>query len=99
MRLPFIPYDREMTFHQTERRLPHRDQPGRTDFVTWRLADSVPLDLINQWRSERDLFLAAHPKPWSDEMHRQYDREFERRLERSADEGHGACHLQVDELR
>lgn len=61
MKLPFVPYKKDAAFDQTRRRLPHREQAGRTYFITWRLADSVPGELIDQWRAERDLFLKHHP--------------------------------------
>ena len=99
MKLPFIPYDPEATFQQTQRRLPHREQPGCTYFVTWRLADSVPLPLLTQWKAERAAFLQAHPKPWDAQLHQAYRRQFEHRLERWSDAGHGACHLRRPDLR
>jgi len=99
MKLPFLPYDHEAAFQQTQRRLPHRDQPGRTYFVTWRLADSVPLDLLKRWKQERDVFRQTHPKPWDEATYRNYAERFERRLERWSDEGHGACHFRRSDLR
>jgi|GEM_PF-426132 len=99
MRLPFIPYDRDAVFEQTQRRLPHREQPGCTYFVTWRLADSVPLDVLKQWKAEREVFLHHHPKPWDEATYREYAERFEKRLERWSDEGHGECHFRRIELR
>lgn len=99
MKLPFIPFDRDAGFEQTQRRLPHREQPGCTYFVTWRLADSVPLDVLKQWKAEREVFLQCHPKPWDTITQKAYGEQFERRLERWADQGHGACHLRVPEVR
>lgn len=99
MKLPFVPYNPQAAFSQTRRRLPHREQPGCTYFVTWRLADSVPADLIQQWKTERSVFHHTHPKPWSEETWREYSRNFERRLERWSDEGHGACHFRHENLR
>lgn len=34
------------------RRLPHFDGPQRTQFVTFRLADSMPSDVLERWRGE-----------------------------------------------
>lgn len=47
----------------TRNRLPHRQQTGITYFITFRLADSVPNDLIEQWRSDRAKWLKSHPEP------------------------------------
>lgn len=99
MKLPFKPYEPEVEFTQTRRRLPHREQPGCTYFVTWRLGDSVPLEVLRQWKAEREVFLHTHPKPWDADTQRTYDQQFERRLERWADEGHGACWLARQECR
>nr|WP_262903337.1 transposase [Hymenobacter psoromatis] len=38
-----------------ERRLPHRLPPGETIFLTFRLAGSLPQQVINQWREEDEL--------------------------------------------
>lgn len=99
MKLPFIPYLKEAGFHQTQRRLPHREQAGCTYFVRWRLGDSVPLPQLTEWKAERAAFLQQHPKPWDDALYQEYGRQFERRLERWSDAGYGACHLRQPELR
>jgi hypothetical protein len=41
---PFTPFDRRQSLKQTWRRLPHWDQPDATYFVTFRLADSLPVE-------------------------------------------------------
>jgi len=45
--------------------LPHWRQDGAMYFVTWRTADSMPRERVNQWNKERDAWLKAHPEPWS----------------------------------
>lgn len=62
--------------------LPHLDIAGRPQFVTWRLADSVPESLIDQWREEVALLKEAGEK----------DRVLSR-IEKYCDLGFGACHL------
>ena len=32
--------------------LPHVDKEGFTQFITFRLADSMPQDVLNRWRSD-----------------------------------------------
>jgi type I restriction enzyme R subunit len=39
--------------------LPHWRQAGCTYFVTFRLADSIPLPVLKQWEYERNVWLAA----------------------------------------
>jgi REP-associated tyrosine transposase len=77
----------------TENRLPHWQQEGAVYFVTFRLADSVPSSLLNQWRDEREGWLRVHLEPWSFEIEREYHQRFSGAIERWLDEGHGACLL------
>jgi putative transposase len=86
----FNPY---ADIHQTKNRLPHWQQKGAVYFVTFRLADSVPLRLLNQWESERENWLRVHPEPWSSELEREYHQHFSGTIERWLDAGHGACLL------
>ena len=58
--------------------LPHRDEPGLTQFVTFRLADSFPESLRSEWE---------HLSRIED------DRERRAKLEAYLDKGRGACHL------
>ena len=58
--------------------IPHRDEPGLTQFVTFRLADSVPAELRDEWESLLGI---------------EDTRERRVQLEAWLDRGHGACHL------
>lgn len=58
--------------------LPHRDEPSLTQFVTFRLADSFPEELREQWEELLQI---------------EDDRERRTQLEAWLDLGHGACHL------
>ena len=58
--------------------LPHRDEPGLTQFVTFRLADSFPESLRSEWEA----ILAVED-----------DRERRLQLENYLDKGRGECHL------
>jgi hypothetical protein len=63
--------------------VPHRDEPGLTQFVTFRLADSVPADLREAW--ERLLAMED-------------DRERRIQIEAWLDLGHGPCHLKDERV-
>jgi REP element-mobilizing transposase RayT len=73
--------------------LPHWEQPGASYFVTFRLADAVPVELREQWKEERAIWLRLHPQPWSAEAEREYHRRFSQPFDQWLDAGHGACVL------
>ncbi len=73
--------------------LPHWEQPGATYFVTFRLADAVPVELRERWMEERTAWMMHHPKPWSVEVEREYHRRFSQQFDQWLDAGHGACGL------
>ncbi len=80
-----------------QNRLPHWQQPGRTYFATFHLADAVPRDLLDRWRDERKAWLAHHPEPWSAQVEAEYNARFSGAMERWLDAGHGACMLRAPE--
>ena len=41
------------------RRLPHWSQPGAVCFATWRTWDSIPRDVLERWRQEREAWLTT----------------------------------------
>jgi REP element-mobilizing transposase RayT len=86
----FNPY---ADIRQTENRLPHWQQEGAVYFITFRLADAVPLRLRNQWEGERETWLKLHPEPWSKEIEQEYHERFSGAIERWLDAGYGACLL------
>ena len=67
--------------------LPHLDQPEIIQCITFRLADSVPADVIAAWKSELALTgeeVASDPRCVP----------LREKIERYAGQGHGACWLQ-----
>jgi putative transposase len=79
--------------YKTRNRLPHWQQENAAYFLTFRLADSLPADLLKEWRDERNLWLATHPKPWSPETEMEYHKRFSSAIDRHLDQGHGSCLL------
>jgi REP element-mobilizing transposase RayT len=63
--------------------LPHRDEPGLTQFVTFRLADSFPESLRGEWE---------HLWKIEDDQQRRAE------LEAYLDRGRGECHLSKPEI-
>ncbi len=98
--MPFKPYDRDVETSRHRRRLPHWFQEGRTYFVTFRLADSLPRDKREHLLEERHAWLAAHgltsPDP-VDNLSRKdqlaYRIWFSERTDKLLDAGYGSCIL------
>jgi type I restriction enzyme R subunit len=65
----------------------------KPQFVTFRLADSLPVSKLNQWISERNHWMKEHPEPWSDDEWEEYSRLFPVRMEEWIDAGSGECLL------
>jgi type I restriction enzyme R subunit len=88
---PFLNLSGEIERH--ERNLPHWDQSGVWQFVTWRLADSLPQSKLNEWKSERQTWRARHPEPWDATTEEEYHGRFTSRIDKWLDAGYGACVL------
>jgi type I restriction enzyme R subunit len=90
--------------------LPHWRQSGCTYFVTFRLADSVPQPVVDEWKHERNRWLAArgidvNTPCWyqavtalSEEDRRTFERHFASRLFQYLDRGRGDCVLRDSEV-
>ena len=71
--------------------LPHLDQPDIIQSITFRLADSVPADVIAAWKSE--LALKGREATIDPRC-----AELRERIERYAGQGHGACWLRDERI-
>ena len=87
-------------FH-TRNVLPHLKREGGTYFVTFRLAGTLPAELIQKLKRERELILqqalmAKRPLTWheQEELFRWYSS----RVDAYLDAGHGDCFLQRPEI-
>jgi type I restriction enzyme R subunit len=56
----FRPFDEAGAVRVYVRNLPHWRQPGATYFVTFRQDDSIPANVLAQWRDERQRWYRAH---------------------------------------
>ncbi|GAB61844.1 MAG: hypothetical protein DWB56_08055 [Candidatus Jettenia sp.] len=93
----FNPYD-EIKIHQGN--LPHWQQEDVFYFVTFRLADSIPKEKVEQLRQDRETWLKNHPKnkegKYSTEELKEYYRLFSKRVEEWLDKGAGGCILREE---
>jgi|GEM_PF-19037 len=101
----FRPFGDDEEVRKRRRRLPHWDLPGATQFVTFRLSDSIPREGLERWESERAEWLAmrgidlqrkGEPAP-VDELTPEHRREYMQRFGDwfldELDRGHGECVL------
>lgn len=88
---PYFEELRKIQIHQ--RNLPHWQQAAKYYFVTWRLADSLPAQLVRDWKAEADSWLSAHPQPLSSALEKEFHKIFSNRMESFLDEGRGSCLL------
>jgi REP-associated tyrosine transposase len=105
----FVPFDESGVMRIYERNLPHWRQDGCTYFVTFRLADSVPVAVRKQWEQEKSQWLQGHGIAydgergrWRDAFHRlppperfRFEQHFNRQVQSCLDRGLGECHLGV----
>ncbi len=92
----FLDIDAEI--RQFRSNLPHWRQEGTIYYITYRLADSLPQEKLDQWYQERDQWYAAHPPPWDEEAYDQYMQRFPAQIERWLDQGSGRCVLRDPHL-
>jgi putative transposase len=100
--MAFQPFDPKAETQIHRRRLPHWHQRGVTYFITARLADSIPRAVAEEWRRERDGWLARHGVAsvadldldrLDEATRRDYHRSFTARFHELVDECRGECLL------
>lgn len=105
----FKSFDPNKEVEVYRRHLPHWRQKGATYFVTFRLADSIPKNILLQWREERMQWLKAHGI--TDELsederlnhylaipenqRKHFERDEARRMHIELDRSHGCCLLRL----
>lgn len=104
----FHPFDHQSWLHRYRTNLPHWRQPNATYFVTFRLADSIPRSVFQQWEkeklewlAERGLSLSMAPSPSNlpAKFRKEFERKFNRKLHSFLDGGRGTCVLRIPEAR
>ena len=62
------------------------------------MGDSLPRELLDTWRAERDAWLAQHPEPWSEDTELEYFDTFSRPMDKWLDAGKGSWPFRDPEL-
>ncbi len=99
--MPFQPFHERRPVRIYFTALPHWRQEGCTYFVTYRLGDSMPQRVLEQWEREKTQWLLMHDiaaEKWTDgflqldsALQREFTKHFNRKLNTYLDEGHGSC--------
>ena len=79
--------------------LPHWEQLGTLQYVTFRLKDSIPQCLAKELAEMRRLWLAEHPKPWSEEEFTELTEIFDKKINLIESKGLGECVLGIPDCR
>lgn len=82
--------------------LPHVKREGASYFVTFRLADSLPKEVLLQLEREKAgrlqrFFAAKTAGQATDDSEEEIKRDLQRKIERHLDKGTGACHFRKPE--
>ena len=78
--------------------LPHWDIPDKLQFVTFRLADSIPQSRLVEYRYNMNTWLSLHPKPWSYADEQEYNK-LKNTYEKWLDAGYGECVMKDPAIR
>ncbi len=87
--IPFKAFDPSQPIVRHTRHLPHWEQDGATYFVTFRLADSVPMEKARDWHDQRREWMRRNPRPWNTAQENEYSELFSELFERWLDLGSG----------
>jgi 5-methyltetrahydrofolate--homocysteine methyltransferase len=85
--------------------LPHWHQDGATYAVTFRLADSLPANVLKQYQAEKQKLLAriqqaedAGDTLAASKLQRELNEHYHKRMDEALDAGHGACLMKRPEI-
>ena len=94
----FTPFDPNRSVAVSGRHLPHWNQPGATYFVTFRLSDSLPRQVLERLESELVELQHKLTDLPADERTTRLTEERSRRIGLALDEHHGECWLRRPDL-
>ena len=80
-------------------KLPHWNQNDCVQFVTFRLADSLPQAKLIEYKQIKDEWLANHPKPWNEAAQEEYNNTIGYKIDKWLNAGYGSCMLKDEKVR
>ena len=85
--------------HITGNKLPHWNQGGCVQFVTFRLADSLPQTKLKEYGELKEQWMTEHPKPWDMATQEEYKSKIGKAMDKWIDAGYGDCILKNEKVR
>ena len=86
-------FDPKLPISIWRKNLPHWQQEGKIHYLTIRLHDSLPRQVVDQYKAEKEIFLHKYPRPWDDDIIRKYQLLISNPIENYLDAGYGCCAL------
>ena len=91
--------ERRKFIHIAGNKLPHWHQNNKVQFVTFRLADSLPQARLTELSEFKSQWLSAHPEPWSKQTEEEYNHIVRNKIDKWLDNNYGSCLLQDGAVR
>ena len=91
--------ERDKYINITGSTLPHWHQDNKVQFVTFRLADSLPQVKLAELSDFKEEWLRSHPEPWDQATQEEYDHIIRKKVDKWLDQGYGECILQSEDIR
>ena len=95
--LHFFDWHSELSIKRNN--LPHWHQRGRVQFVTFRLADSLPSVKLQQLAEFKAKWVEEHPFPWDELEWMEYNEIIALKVDKWLDKGYGSCLLSKPSVR
>ena len=94
----FLDFSGDISFSQGWN-LPHLHQDGKLQFITFRLADSLPRHVTEQLLALKQKFLRDHPGEWTPQTKIEYHKLIGPTAEAALNNGYGSCVLRNPRIR
>lgn len=88
-----------LNVRRTKHNLPHWEQTGRIQYITFRLADSLPQNVLLQLANLQTEFKSIHPEPWNKDTRIKYKILFSDKREEYLHVGYGSCIFKDPSIR
>ena len=92
-------FDKNGDLKTYEHNLTHWEQTGKLQYITFRLADSLPQVALDELRRLKEKVQKENPHPWSLETSNKFKKMTMERIEYWLEQAHGECVLRRQEVR